>query len=321
MNNKKPLVTFAIFSFNQEKYIHDAVQAAFNQSYSPLHIILSDDNSSDKTFSIIENLKNKYSGIHKITLNKNNKNLGISGHINKVMDIAEGELIVVGAGDDISLPNRVAVLVDAWIKKNMTPDLLSSSYYVFNNIDNKKQIKKSCNKMDFSPEFFSKNTNGLHGATAAWTKRLWNSFPPLPLNVVNEDLILPFRASLLGGICNIDLPLVCWREGVSTWINPISSNVAIMQSRELLLYKRSLEVSCIHLNDALYKNRYDLISGIINQIIKYNLICKIYSNSKKINYIEIIYYLIKYKIGPMIVFKSIIKSKFSNVYNIYLKYK
>ena len=59
MNNKKPLVTFAIFSFNQEKYIHDAVQAAFNQSYSPLHIILSDDNSSDKTFSIIENLKNK----------------------------------------------------------------------------------------------------------------------------------------------------------------------------------------------------------------------------------------------------------------------
>ena len=136
MNNKKPLVTFAIFSFNQEKYIHDAVQAAFNQSYSPLHIILSDDNSSDKTFSIIENLKNKYSGIHKITLNKNNKNLGISGHINKVMDIAEGELIVVGAGDDISLPNRVAVLVDAWIKKNMTPDLLSSSYYVFNNIDN-----------------------------------------------------------------------------------------------------------------------------------------------------------------------------------------
>lgn len=40
---KKPLVTFALFAYNQEKFIKEAVEAVFAQTYQPLEIIISDD--------------------------------------------------------------------------------------------------------------------------------------------------------------------------------------------------------------------------------------------------------------------------------------
>ena len=60
---EKPLVTFALFAYNQERFITEAVEAAFAQTYQPLEIIISDDGSSDKTYdtsflscSVIKNL-------------------------------------------------------------------------------------------------------------------------------------------------------------------------------------------------------------------------------------------------------------------------
>lgn len=45
-----PLVTFALFTFNQQEYVRDAIEGAFSQTYEPLEIILSDNCSSDRTF-------------------------------------------------------------------------------------------------------------------------------------------------------------------------------------------------------------------------------------------------------------------------------
>ena len=53
---EKPLVTFALFAYNQEKLITAAVEAAFAQTYQPLEIIISDDESSDKTYDTILSL-------------------------------------------------------------------------------------------------------------------------------------------------------------------------------------------------------------------------------------------------------------------------
>ena len=42
--------------------------------------------------------------------------MGIGAHINVLMEMCEGELVVVGGGDDISRPERVAVLVQKWLE-------------------------------------------------------------------------------------------------------------------------------------------------------------------------------------------------------------
>ena len=46
---EKPLVTFALFAYNQEKFITAAVKAVFAQTYQPLEIIISDDAMFAKT--------------------------------------------------------------------------------------------------------------------------------------------------------------------------------------------------------------------------------------------------------------------------------
>ena len=48
-----PLVTFALFTYNQERYVREAVEGVLAQTYEPLEIIISDDCSTDMTFSII----------------------------------------------------------------------------------------------------------------------------------------------------------------------------------------------------------------------------------------------------------------------------
>ena len=56
-----------------------------------------------------------YSGPHRLVLNRNPKNLGIVPHVEKVMALASGALIVENAGDDVSVPHRVARMVEAWL--------------------------------------------------------------------------------------------------------------------------------------------------------------------------------------------------------------
>lgn len=67
LETERPLVTFALFACNQEKYIREAVEGAFSQSYEPLEIILSDDCSSDRTFEMRE-MAAEYKGAHRLGL-------------------------------------------------------------------------------------------------------------------------------------------------------------------------------------------------------------------------------------------------------------
>ncbi len=44
-----PLATIVVWAYKQEDFIEQAIKGAFAQTYTPLEIILSDDNSPDQT--------------------------------------------------------------------------------------------------------------------------------------------------------------------------------------------------------------------------------------------------------------------------------
>ena len=222
----RPLVTFALFAFNQEAYIREAVRSALAQSYDPLQIIISDDASTDATFSIIEEEVAGYNGPHRILLNCNTKNLGIGGHINRMMELAEGELIVAAAGDDISLPERVSRLVETWKASGFQADSLHSAVI---------RITPKGERLDlFSPKHCRLTSphdlikrGVIIGASHAWTKRVFDKFGKLNPNIVSEDRVIGFRSSLCGGILYIDVPLVIYRLGgiSNTGFNKLEINI------------------------------------------------------------------------------------------------
>lgn len=109
--DERPLVTFALFAYNQEVFVREAIEAAFAQTYSPLEVILSDDCSSDRTFEIMQEMAAAYQGPHRVRLVKNEANMGLVQHFLTRCREAEGEFVVVAAGDDISKPERTTLAV------------------------------------------------------------------------------------------------------------------------------------------------------------------------------------------------------------------
>ena len=213
MSKKAYSVTLALICYRQEKYIRDAVLAALLQNYSPLEIIISDDASPDNTYSIIQNVLRGYTGPHNIIINRNTSNMGIGAHINKLMEISSGDIIIIAAGDDISVEGRVSAIMSAF---NCNPKcyLVHSSVNIIDGNGMKTgemypdaAIQSNPTLMDMAKQNLS-----IIGASGAWRRELFEKFPPLDEDVVCEDLIIPFRAAMTGEMHYIDQKLVSWRK-------------------------------------------------------------------------------------------------------------
>ena len=215
---KKPLLSLAVIAFEQEQYIREAVLGAFSQTYSPLQIILSDDCSSDCTFEIMSDLANAYHGPHQVVLNRNPSNLGIGGHINRIMELAKGELVMEAAGDDISLPNRAEITWRTWEDSGRTVVAIQSATIDIdeNGIElDEKIVRTQPGSQDDawsqkpSIENYVKNLRpGVVGSAFSFSPSVYLTFGPLPEELIHEDTLIGLRALSLGGIAFIPIPLV-----------------------------------------------------------------------------------------------------------------
>lgn len=89
------LVTVCLPVFNDEKLIRRAVDSILNQTYKHIEILISDNQSEDKTYEILQTYKD-----NRIKLTQNKKNLGWQGNSNKLLKCAQGDYIVTLHGDD-----------------------------------------------------------------------------------------------------------------------------------------------------------------------------------------------------------------------------
>lgn len=213
-----PKVTFLVVSYNQARFVEDAVRAALSQDYPSLEVLLSDDCSTDGSFGIMERLASEYRGSHRVVLNRNPRNLGIGAHVNRVMELATGELIIASAGDDVSFTTRASRIVSAWTAYGRKPDCICSMVIRMSpdGIDLGLNEFRTHN-LWHDQAYVARHGGCTLGAANAWTRRLWDAFGPINSLVINEDIVIPFRASLMGGVCFVYEPLVRYRFGMGTW--------------------------------------------------------------------------------------------------------
>ena len=232
-SGSRPLVTFALFAYNQEEFIREAVESALAQDYSPLEIILSDDCSTDRTYLIMEEAVKDYAGPHRIVVNRNSVNLGSRGiglHVNRVLEMARGELLVFAAGDDISLPFRTKTLVDAWSDAGRPSGSLHSAVETLSD-DLLATGKVVAGRASFDgvtiQECIRLGVKGVLGASHAVTKDLFDRFGPLPAGTLFEDRTLAFRSLLAGKVLYCPKVLVKYRlhgesiTGSEMYENPV----------------------------------------------------------------------------------------------------
>lgn len=206
---QRPLLTFAIVAYNQQDYIREAVEAAFAQTYSPLQIILSDDCSPDRTFEIMQAMADAYAGPHRVCLNRNRTNRHIGGHINVVMSLAEGDLVVVAAGDDISVPERVERIFATWDNAGRPQycSILSAVEHFGADVESWHTPAKVEQRHAYAPYLFD-DAYAYNGSSHAWTSKTFRFFGGFPEGLVNEDTALIVRNMAAGCLLTTDELLV-----------------------------------------------------------------------------------------------------------------
>jgi glycosyltransferase involved in cell wall biosynthesis len=223
--NERPLMSFAILAYKQERFIGEAVAGALAQTYSPLEIILSDDHSTDRTFEVMQEIAGAYRGPHQLVLNQTLHNRGICAHVNRIVELAKGEMIVGSAGDDISLPERTELCYRAWSDSGRRSASIWSDYLPIDESGNVVGEGALRSDGDAHARFEHLQTRAVevaawraevaYGCTQAWSAEIFRVFGPLPAvtGLVNEDGPIFFRAALLAGqATRINTPLVRYRR-------------------------------------------------------------------------------------------------------------
>ena len=205
-----PLVTFVILGYKQEQYIREAVEGALAQDYSPLEIILSDDCSPDGTFAIMQEMAAAYHGPHRVILNRPPHNLGLSAHLDHAVKQASGEWIVIAAGDDISLPDRVSKHMQLATQYPEAHSIFLAAV-AFGGGRSDNHVPLPGNRRVRYPETLKQNGGGYLGATHAARRTTWQVFGDLGPGITCEDWVIAFRSSLLGDVVCSNLPGVRYR--------------------------------------------------------------------------------------------------------------
>lgn len=97
--------------YNCSDTLEHSIQSILSQSFESWELIMCDDGSTDNTFSIAESYMKKFPD--RIRLIKNDCNKGLNFTLNRCIDIAKGQYIARQDGDDMSLPNRLELEVQA----------------------------------------------------------------------------------------------------------------------------------------------------------------------------------------------------------------
>ena len=222
-----PKVTLFVYSYNHEAFIKQAIEGAFAQDYRNLEILLSDDCSSDRTFNIMREMACSYAGPHKIIINRNEHNLGITNHLNKIISLGDGNWFVLCAGDDISKSDRVSKLMNI---VSQDSDILAVNTG-YDTIDENGLINGF--------RGFKKDNLVALGATGAWSRTLFDYFGPIRYQTVGEDEIIPVRAIFLGKLFLMNYSTIFYRQHRNSISSPTKvSHISAIQHMKSLYISR-----------------------------------------------------------------------------------
>ncbi len=230
LGGKTPKATFLLVAYNQQGYIREAVEGALSQTYEPLEIILSDDCSTDRTFEIMQEVVSAYQGPHTVRLQKTPENLGLLHHVIMRGQEASGDIVVLAAGDDVSLPQRTEMLV-AEFSENTGAVFSTTSLIDENGIEFKKVAARPLHLS--APELFLSSAYChnpvIQGCSAAYQRWVFD----VPINPAGkaypEDVLFSFYISILGfSVGSLDTPLVQYRAHSEALSNVRDNNLGMI---------------------------------------------------------------------------------------------
>lgn len=108
-----PLVSLLIPCYNHEEFLDDNLASLVMQDYENIELLICDDCSPDASFAKIcaweERLKARFP---RVEILQNSVNCGVTKNVNRMLAMAQGEIIKILASDDAMAPDAVRTAVE-----------------------------------------------------------------------------------------------------------------------------------------------------------------------------------------------------------------
>lgn len=129
-NQEQPLVTIGVLSYNNAKFIAETLESIRNQTYPAIELIVIDDCSCDNSIEVIENWMTSHA--FPCIFIKNNKNLGLAGACNVLVQKARGKYVCWIGSDDILRHDKIAIQTEAFEKMDESIGAVYSNSFLIN---------------------------------------------------------------------------------------------------------------------------------------------------------------------------------------------
>jgi glycosyltransferase involved in cell wall biosynthesis len=101
---ESPLISVLLSVYNDDKNIKTSIDSILSQSYKNIELLVMDDCSTDKTYDILKDIKDR-----RLRIFRNKDNQGLTKSLNILIKESKGQILARQDSDDISLPTRLEV--------------------------------------------------------------------------------------------------------------------------------------------------------------------------------------------------------------------
>jgi glycosyltransferase involved in cell wall biosynthesis len=209
--NSKPLVSVVVITYNQEKYIRQALDSFIAQQTNfPFEVVIGDDCSTDTTADIIKEYAAKYPDIFRPIYRK--KNLGAANNSIQTLKEARGKYIALCEGDDFWTDNNKLQDQVDFLEKNKEYSLCFHTVKVFyENNEEKETIwpnlqvedPAKINTIELLKENFIPTNSVMYRR---------QSYESLPNNIMPLDWYLHLYHAQFGKIGFVDKTMSAYRR-------------------------------------------------------------------------------------------------------------
>lgn len=233
------LVSIIIISYNSEKYILEALNSAFYQTYNNLELVISDDGSKDATITIAQRWLNQNgSRFVRYSIIKTDTNTGIAGNCNRGIKQSRGEWIRLIAGDDILPPDSITNLVNEISSEKL---VIIGSHKKFIVRNEEKVFLPTIQINEIYPYFFCEDASFQHNF-------ILNHYN---IGLTQGSLI---NRRIFDNICMFDERFQMI-EDLPFWLNITKNGIKLWYSNSLVTYYR-IHNSLSRTNNHSIANKY-----------------------------------------------------------------
>jgi glycosyltransferase involved in cell wall biosynthesis len=215
---KKITTSIALATYNGDLYLQEQLKSILNQTIQPEEVIISDDNSTDNTISIIQEFKKK--APFKVVLLKNKGNEGFNNNFKKALINTTEEIVFICDQDDVWFENKIEKIID-YFKSHKDKELVIHDLE-FCDSDLNKINQTKIGRFKIKNASLENYNTGM--ATAVRRKFLKSCFPFS--SATNYDTWIHLCSSLLNvrGVYDRVLSYYRRHEVNATKLNPINAS-------------------------------------------------------------------------------------------------